>query len=66
MQSPSHDRAELNYKMDYLHDKEKPPTFYGHEGRYNEERAGRLDNWYLLLAFSSTACFYLVPPGFLF
>ena len=43
MQSPSHDRAELNYKMDYLHDKEKPPTFYGHEGRYNEERAGRLD-----------------------
>ena len=39
--TPGHDRTLLNIKMDMLHDKEKPSTFYNHEGRYNEERAGR-------------------------
>lgn len=37
---PGHDISSLNYKMGHVHEHEKPPTFYGHEGNYNEERAG--------------------------
>ncbi|XP_076437130.1 uncharacterized protein LOC143276493 [Babylonia areolata] len=40
LQSPSHDQTAVNKKMDVLFDKEQPDTFYRHEGRYNEERAG--------------------------
>ncbi|KAK7483600.1 hypothetical protein BaRGS_00025153, partial [Batillaria attramentaria] len=40
LQTPSHDQTAVNKKMDMLFDKEKPATFYNHEGRYNEERAG--------------------------
>ncbi|KAL8564687.1 hypothetical protein ACOMHN_004180 [Nucella lapillus] len=40
LQNPSHDQTALNKKMDVLFDKEQPDTFYRHEGRYNEERAG--------------------------
>lgn len=37
---PGHDLSSLNYKMGYSSETEKPKTFYGHEGKYNEERAG--------------------------
>ncbi|KAK7092379.1 uncharacterized protein [Littorina saxatilis] len=40
MHTPAHDQAALNHKMDMLHDKEKFVTFYNHESRHNEERAG--------------------------
>ena len=38
--TPSHDISSLNYKMARTSVPEKPSTFYGHEGKYNEERAG--------------------------
>lgn len=38
--TPDHDISSLNYKMARTTEPEKPSTFYGHEGRYNEERAG--------------------------
>ena len=37
---PSHDVSSLNYKMGHVHEHEQPSTFYGHEGKYNEERTG--------------------------
>jgi hypothetical protein len=37
---PGHDISSLNYKMARTSAPEKPTTFYGHEGKYNEERAG--------------------------
>lgn len=37
---PAHDITSLNYKMGHVHDEERPSTFYGHEGKFNEERAG--------------------------
>lgn len=37
---PGHDITALNHKMTYAHEHEKPSTFYGHEGTFNEERAG--------------------------
>lgn len=40
LQTPARDRSALKYKMDKLHTTEKPFIFYGHEGQYNEERAG--------------------------
>ncbi|XP_012939700.1 uncharacterized protein LOC101853704 [Aplysia californica] len=38
--TPDHDVAQLKDKYKLLTDKEMPSTFYRHEGRYNEERAG--------------------------
>lgn len=38
--SPGHNITALNHKMALTGKGEQPPTFYGHEGRYNEERAG--------------------------
>ncbi|XP_071100820.1 uncharacterized protein [Haliotis cracherodii] len=40
LQKPSNDITLLNVKYQHATDKEKPQTFYGHEGKYNEERAG--------------------------
>lgn len=37
---PGHDITALNNKMAIASATEKAPTFYGHEGKYNEERAG--------------------------
>lgn len=37
---PGHDISALNHKMALASAPEKPSTFYGHEGRYNEQRAG--------------------------
>ncbi|WAR04868.1 CG031-like protein [Mya arenaria] len=38
--SPGHDVTALNNKMALSGKTERPTTFYGHEGKYNEERAG--------------------------
>lgn len=38
--TPDHDIAQLKEKYKQLDDKEQPSTFYRHEGKYNEERAG--------------------------
>ncbi|XP_041372171.1 uncharacterized protein LOC121385529 [Gigantopelta aegis] len=38
--TPSHDITALNVKYQHVDDTDRPSTFYGHEGRYNEERAG--------------------------
>ena len=38
--TPAHDVTALNVKYRQMPDKEQPATFYGHEGKYNEERAG--------------------------
>ncbi|GFO00369.1 hypothetical protein PoB_002687400 [Plakobranchus ocellatus] len=38
--TPDHDISQLKEKYKMLNDKEQPTTFYRHEGRYNEERAG--------------------------
>lgn len=38
--TPRHDIQALQNKYVHVKDKELPPTFYNHEGRYNEERAG--------------------------
>ncbi|XP_062592501.1 uncharacterized protein LOC134253941 [Saccostrea cucullata] len=40
LEKPSHVITTLNHKMQKVHETEKPRTFYGHEGKYNEERAG--------------------------
>ncbi|XP_045209471.2 uncharacterized protein LOC123561284 [Mercenaria mercenaria] len=37
---PGHDISSMNYKMARSSAPEKPATFYGHEGKYNEQRAG--------------------------
>ncbi|KAH3868326.1 hypothetical protein DPMN_031469 [Dreissena polymorpha] len=37
---PGHDITALNNKMALATKTERPPTFYGHEGKYNEERSG--------------------------
>lgn len=39
-QKPHHDLSSLAYKMDKATASEKPRTYYNHEGKYNEERAG--------------------------
>ncbi|XP_033733291.1 LOW QUALITY PROTEIN: uncharacterized protein C7orf31-like [Pecten maximus] len=39
-QTPGHELTALNCKYQHLTDKEMPSTFYSHEGKYNEERAG--------------------------
>ncbi|GFR88677.1 hypothetical protein ElyMa_004258600 [Elysia marginata] len=38
--TPDHDISQLKEKYKMLNDKEQPSTFYRHEGKYNEERAG--------------------------
>lgn len=40
LEKPGHEITALNHKMQKVHENEKPRTFYGHEGKYNEERAG--------------------------
>lgn len=40
MQKPEHDIGVLNRKLNMSTDEEKVPAFYGHEGKYNEERTG--------------------------
>lgn len=56
-QKPSHDIAELGRKMQMAATREKPSVFYGHEGLYNEERAGLYKTSYdpgrLQLAFET-------------
>ena len=39
-QTPAHNMAARQHKMDLCVDKSQPETFYRHEGRYNRERAG--------------------------
>ncbi|KAK3772102.1 hypothetical protein RRG08_061186 [Elysia crispata] len=38
--TPDHDISQLKEKYKMLKDKEQPSTFYRHESKYNEERAG--------------------------
>ena len=38
--NPANDLTALNNKMALATKSERPPTFYGHEGKYNEERVG--------------------------
>ena len=38
--APSYGISTLKSRMDLMHEHEKPPMFYNHEGKYNEERAG--------------------------
>ena len=40
LQKPEHDIGVLNRKLNISTDEEKVPAFYGHEGKYNEERTG--------------------------
>ncbi|KAL3836233.1 hypothetical protein ACJMK2_021672 [Sinanodonta woodiana] len=55
--TPGHAITALNHKMALVSDVEKPPAFYGHEGRYNEERAGLYKTSYIpeRLAYSMNA-----------
>ncbi|XP_021361900.1 uncharacterized protein LOC110455829 [Mizuhopecten yessoensis] len=46
-QSPGHELTALNCKYQHVTDTEKPRTFYSHEGKYNEERAGMYHTSYL-------------------
>lgn len=39
-QTPKHDIELLNVKYSHVNDGDKPKTFYEHEGKFNEERAG--------------------------
>ncbi|KAJ8307311.1 hypothetical protein KUTeg_015395 [Tegillarca granosa] len=44
---PNHDISSLNHKYGHVLEREQPSTFYGHEGKYNEERAGLYRTSYL-------------------
>lgn len=44
---PNHDISSLNYKYGHVLEREQPSTFYGHEGKFNEERAGLYRTSYL-------------------
>lgn len=46
-QTPDYDLTSLNYKYQNVMDSERPQTFYNHEGKYNEERAGMYRTSYL-------------------
>lgn len=47
LEKPHHEISALNHKMQKVHEGEKPRTFYGHEGKYNEERAGLYKTSYI-------------------